>query len=149
MLMLLPMLLLTTSASKLVGLDLGLLEATGALPPPPPGPVESLTVAVSGDRTLTLTAGLRTADLGAGAGDVRLLEQSWPPVDGAMDLAALQSRLRELKALDGTRERLLLTPDDAVPARAVVLVMDAVRSDRQGPLYPEVVLAAEPAPEAP
>ncbi len=150
MFLLLPMLLLTSGASKLAGIDLRLLAGTGELPPPPPGPVESLEIAILPDRgeghPLRIRAGLRRADLGAGTGDVRVREERLPPAGGAADLAGLQSYLRGLKALDPSRRRALIAPADGVPTAAVVRLMDAVRADREGPLYPELLLSTEAAP---
>ena len=150
MFLLLPMLLLTSGASKLAGLDLRLLTGAGELPPPPPGPVEDLEIAILPDggagHPLRIRASLRRVDLGAGAGDVRVREERLPPADGAADLAGLQRYLRGLKALDPGRERALLAPADGVPTEAVVRVMDAVRADRQGPLYPELLLSTEVRP---
>lgn len=150
MFLLLPLLLLTSSASKLVGVDLGLLADAGELPPPPPGPVESLEIVIQPDEgaghPLMVRAGLRRADLGAGLGEIRLQEETLPPAGGDADLAGLQARLRTWKALDPDRSRAALTPADAVDTASVVRVMDAIRADRHGPLYPEVVLSTEPTP---
>jgi len=136
MFLLLPMLLLTTSANKLVGLDLGLLGDAGALPPPPPGPVESLMIEVRED-ALVLRAGLRRTDLGAGLGDVTVQEE----ILEGMDLVGLQGKLRAIKALDPSRERVSISPADGVDTQAVVRVMDAARGDAQGALFGQVVLS--------
>jgi len=148
MFLLLPLLLLTTSPQKLVGLDLGLLGDAGALPPPPPGPVESLEVGVDG-KTLSIRAGLRRTDVTSSMGDISLREDTLPPggsASDALDLAGLQARLRELKARDPKRQRVTVSPGEGVPLRDVVLVMDAARADARGDLFPEVVLATEAAP---
>ena len=138
MFLLLPMLLLTTSVSRLVGLDLALAQGPGELPPPPPGTVEAVTVAV-GD-ALVVTAEVRRTDVVTSAGDVEA--RRWEL--SRDDLRGLQAVLRELKARDGLANRVVLTPDDAVAAAEVVRLMDVVRSDGEGDLFGEVVLGAAP-----
>ena len=42
--------------------------------------------------------------------------------------------------LDPGHERILVVPSDEVPTQTVVTVMDAVRADETGPLFPQVAL---------
>ncbi len=134
MFLLLPMLLLTTSVSKLVGLDLALAQGAGELPPPPPGAVEAVTVVV--DEHLEVTASVRRTDVVTSAGDVEV--RSWELARG--DARGLQGVLRDLKELDPLARRVVLAPDDAVSAAELVRLMDVVRSDSHGALFDEVVL---------
>ncbi|MCB9759636.1 MAG: biopolymer transporter ExbD [Alphaproteobacteria bacterium] len=143
MFLLLPFLLLTTSVARLIGLDLALPPAGTELPPEPPGVVESLEVEVA-QRTLIVRAAVRRTDVVTSAGEVEAREQRLPPVADGLDLGGLQGTLRQLKDIDPKRARLVLAPDDALPTRQLVLLMDAVRRDRQGELYPDVALGAAP-----
>ncbi len=157
MFLLLPFLLLTTSVQKLVGLDLRI-PSSGDLPPELPGAVEDLTVRAEG-KTLTVQASVRKSDVGANIGETEARVVEVDPAGEALDLAGLQAALRTFKRLDPERTRVLLIPGDAVPGRDVVLLMDAVRADRDGELFPEVALGgieagpaeapAAPAEEAP
>ncbi len=140
MFLLLPFLLLTTSANKLVGLELTLPAEGGAIPPPARGVLEDLTVQIAGS-DLKIQAALRRMDVRSQLGETERREIVLPTASGAMDLAGLQSALRDLKGLDPDRERVMVAPADGVPARRVVLVMDAVRADTRGALFPEVVLS--------
>ncbi len=135
MLLLLPFLLMTTSAQKLTGLALGVPGPDEALPPETPGPVEKITVerVVEGYR---LTAAVRNTDVRSTAGDT---EQKTLM---AGNLTELQAALATLKALDPARERVTLIPAADTPAEEVVRWMDAVRNGPQGPLFPKVVLQA-------
>jgi len=135
MFLLLPMLLLTTSVQKLVGINLHL-PGTSELPPELPGTVEELTVQLG--EAWTVQANVRRTDVVTSAGDV---EQRSVEV---LDLAALQVELRGLKALDPDRERILLVPSDDVPSDRVIATMDALRSDAEGPLFPQIALGGAP-----
>jgi len=140
MVVLVPTVLVTSTGQKTTGLSLGLAGPGDELPPPPPGPVEALRVArVPGG--FSLTARVRRTDVLATAGEAEERDLLAP------DLASLQARLRTLKALDPSRQRLTLAPAPDSSAEEVVAWMDAVRRDTQGPLFPEVVLeAAEAGP---
>lgn len=134
MFLLLPLLLLTTSVARLVGLDLAI-AGESDLPPSPAGQVESLELLAS-PKQLSLRAGVRRTDVVTSAGDVEQREVVLEPDD----LAGLQEALRQFKGLDPERERALLRPTDDLPTRSVVHLMDAMRGDAQGPLYPQVAL---------
>lgn len=55
---------------------------------------------------------------------------------------ALTRRLRELRtAIPDVSENLVVTADKTVPYWEIVKVMDAARSDKQGPLFPAITLA--------
>ncbi|MCB9746669.1 MAG: biopolymer transporter ExbD [Alphaproteobacteria bacterium] len=152
MFLLLPFLLLTTSLSRLVGLDLRLPPTGSELPPELPGLVESVEVHAEGAR-LELRAAVRRSDVVTSGGEVEQRATPYPPLaDGSLDLVGLQAGLRSLKELDPVRSRALLVPDDALPARQLVLLMDALRADASGELFPEVALGGQVAnvsPEAP
>ena len=148
MFLLLPFLLLTTSVQKLVGLDLRI-PSSGDLPPELPGAVEDLTVRVTAKDAL-VQAQVRKSDVGANIGETETREVEVPATGEALDLAGLQAALRSFKRLDPERTRVLLVPDDSVPGRDVVLLMDALRGDADGELFPEVALGGiQDSPEAP
>lgn len=133
MLLLVPMVLLTSTGQKATGLALGLPGPDDDLPPTPPGPVEQLRVERV-EAGFRVQAAVRRTDVLASSGDVERQELE------ASDLAALQVHLRRLKRLDPDRERVTLAPGPDTPAGDVVAWMDAVRADAQGPLYPQVVI---------
>ncbi|MFT4975127.1 MAG: hypothetical protein ACI8S6_001014, partial [Myxococcota bacterium] len=135
MMLLLPMLLMATSAQKLTGLALSVPGPTEQLPPELPGVVEQLSVyrVSSGYR---VEASVRTTDIGSAAGDTEQKSFTEPT------LTALQTRLRTFKVLDPGRDRVRLIPTPDTPTEEVVRWMDAVRIDREGPLFPRVVMDA-------
>jgi hypothetical protein len=137
--LLLPFLLLTTSIQKLTGIDLQLAGSTGELAPLPPGRVEAVEVRLEG-ADLLLRSAVRTRDVTAGQGDVTWHEERFPARGDAMDLAGLQQALLRLEALDPERQRALVLPSDDTSSTRVVALVDAIRSHRGQPLYPEVVL---------
>ncbi|MCB9781059.1 MAG: hypothetical protein H6742_20990 [Alphaproteobacteria bacterium] len=135
MIVLVPMVLLTSTGEKATGLALGLPGPGEDLPPELPGPVESLRVQRV-EAGFLVTAGVRRTDVLASAGDLEQQELLAP------DLPALQAHLASLKALDPARQRLTLAPAPTSTAEQVVTWMDAVRAGPQGELYPQVVLEA-------
>jgi len=137
MVILLPLILMTTSARKLSGLTLVVPGPSEILPPEPPGPVENLTVTrlSSGFRVV---ADVRNTDVLASAGDTEHKEMVLP------DLSSLQAQLRTLKTLDPGRKQVRLIPSPTAKTTDVVRWMDAVRSDRQGELFPKVLLQTAP-----
>ncbi len=139
MFLLLPFLLLTTSADKLVALDLGLAAEDGLPPAPSTGTVESIDIALS-DRVVSIEARVRRADVTANQGEARLLQTRLLPVKEDLNLGGLQETLRGLKRLDPNRERATLRPADGTPVHEVVAVMDAMRGDSDSALFPEIVL---------
>ncbi|MCP4810668.1 MAG: hypothetical protein GY913_18365 [Proteobacteria bacterium] len=141
MFLLLPFLLLTTSVQKLVGLDLHVPPAASEIPPDPPGTVEDLRVRVQG-KSIVVSAKVRKTDVGASAGDVEERIVEVPATAEGLDLAGLQGALRVFKRLDPERAKVLLEPDDAVPGKDVVFLMDAVRADADGELFGEVALGS-------
>lgn len=134
MVILLPMLLMTTSARRLTGLTLSVAAPGDALPPLPPGPIERLAVTVDGTGGYRVQADVRSTDVRAAAGDVERRELSAP------DLRGLQGVLRTLKTLDPARKRVTLVPGAETTTQQVVSWMDAVQVDRSGELFPDVVL---------
>lgn len=133
MVILLPMLLMTTSARRLTGLPLAVAAPGDALPPLPPGPVERLVVTM-GEVGFRVEADVRNTDVRSSAGDVERRELA------ADDLRALQDVLATLKALDPNRKRITLVPGPTTTTQQVVAWMDAVKVGPRGELFPEVVL---------
>lgn len=143
LLLLLPFLLLTSSPQKLAALGFRLPLAGEGLPALPPGPVEDLVVRVEAD-ALLVQKQIRRTDLLAAVGDVDLQESTLSHTSGEFDIQGLQAALRQVKALDPTRIRLTLQPRPETTTAQVIQLMDAVRKDRFGPLFQEVVLGATP-----
>jgi len=137
MLLLVPMVLLTSTGQKATGLALGLPGPGEDLPPLPPGPVERLRVTRTADG-YRVDAGVRRTDVLATTGEVEAQQLD------VQDLPALQAQLRRLKALDPDRQRITLSPAADTPAREVVALMDAVRADGTGPLFPQVIMESTP-----
>ena len=142
MLLLLPFLLLTTSPQKLVGLGLKLptvqanaLAATGE--------VETLRVELHEDR-LVMRAALRRSDVRARTGEVEQWQQVLPHLPQetgqTIQLSEMQRHARVLKEMSPLRQRVVLVPDDSVATEEVVWVMDALREDASGELFPQVAL---------
>jgi len=140
MVLLVPLVLVTSTGQKTTGMALGLPGPGAELPPDPLGPVEGLRVQQQVDGFL-IQARVRRTDVLASWGDVELQELRAP------DLAILQDHLDHLKRLDPSRQRVTLVPQPDATAQAVVSLMDAVRTGPQGPLFPEIVL--ETAAQAP
>lgn len=150
MLLLLPFLLLTTSVQKLAGIDLRLAGSAADLPPEPPGAVENLSVWVDEDASLRVTAQVRRSDLGAGQGETEARSERIVPSGERLDLVTLQSVLRRYKELDPERTRATLIPADSLSNSQVVDLMDAMRRDGSGDLYPLVTLGVQqPVPPSP
>lgn len=144
MFLLMPFLLLTTSVQKLAGIDLHVPPAAATLPPDPVGDVEDVVVDVVG-QDLVVSASVRRTDVGASEGDVQQRVVELPRTTDGLDLAGLQDALRQLKRIDPDRKKVLLAPDDAVPGKDVVHLMDALRGDADGELFPEVALGGQAA----
>lgn len=133
--LLVPMLLLTSSLERTTGLPLGVAGSDDDLPPEPIGRVEGLRVERV-DQGYLLTADVRNTDVRASAGDTERKQLTAP------DLAALQVALQTYKGLDPERKRITLRPGADTTTDEVVRWMDAVRTGPQGELYPRVVLEA-------
>jgi biopolymer transport protein ExbD len=66
-----------------------------------------------------------------------------PSVDGAYDLASLATCARRVKNEGGPDEtQVTVTASPNVPYEVVIEVMDALRADGEGALFPEVTLGA-------
>ncbi len=139
MVIVLPLLLMTTSVQRLAGLPLSVSAPGAALPPLPPGPVERLDISpeAGGWRII---ADVRTTDVLASSGDVERRELF------ADDLLALQGVLRTLKTLDQRRTRATLMPGPDTRTDLVVAWMDAVQADNQGELFPDIILQSPGTP---
>jgi hypothetical protein len=135
--LLIPMLLLTSSLERTTGLPLGVAGSDDDLPPEPIGRVESLRVERI-EAGYLLTAEVRNTDVRSSAGDTERKQLT------ATDLAALQTALQTFKGLDPDRKRITLQPSADTTTDEVVRWMDAVRVGPQGELYPRVVLEAAP-----
>ncbi len=142
LLLLLPLLLVTTAAQKRVGLDLKISSQEGA-GAPQMGPLERLALHV-GEVGLEIRASIRKSDVTAALGDTEERRITLPHDSQGPDLAALQAALREMKRLDPTRERIELLPTDDVTAGTLMAILDAVRGDGAGPLFPQPLLGAAP-----
>lgn len=133
MVLLLPALLMATSAQKLTGLSLSVPGPSEQLPPEPTGIVERLSVTrVSAG--YQITAEVRSTDVLAGAGDTERKDLL------VASLSELQVQLATLKGLDPKRARITLVPAADTPTEEVVRWMDAVRRGPEGELYPRVIL---------
>lgn len=144
LLLLLPMLLVTSSPQKLAGIGLSVAGA-GELPPHA-GAVAAIAVEVAVDGAARVRATVRRTDVGAGVGDVAERHVEVPPLDGRLDLVRLQDALEEIRRLDPSLTRITVTPSDAASVREIVAFLDAVRARAGRPLYPDVVLAQPDAP---
>jgi len=136
--LLLPFLLLTTSAQKLVGLDMRL-PAQGAQPAADDLVLEDLVVRLS-PASMEIRTQLKRTDVRASAGEVEESRIEINDIDELPDLEALQASLRSFKRLAPERNRIRLEPTDNVTTSRVVQVMDAIRSDSDGSLFTEVAL---------
>ena len=140
LLLLLPFLLLTTSPQKLAALGFRLPPAGEGLPPLPSGVIEELWVQVDAS-ALVINKTIRRSDVDAGQGEADLTQTRVEGHQGEHDLLGLQTSLREIKQLDPTRDRIRLHPEAESTTAHVVTLMDAIRSDRFGELFGQVVLA--------
>ena len=82
--------------------------------------------------------------LGPGCGEGGTRVGPTIPADeaGRYDTDALTECLREVKSLHPDEDTIILSADPTVPYEDVVAAMDASRSDDDGPLFTEVLLAA-------
>ena len=133
MVLLLPALLMATSAQKLTGLALSVPGPAEQLPPEPTGAIERLTVTRTPQGYL-VSAAVRSTDVLASAGDTEQKELL------VADLTALQAQLAIFKGLDAVRERITLVPAADTPTEEVVRWMDAVRRGPSGELFPRIIL---------
>ncbi|MEC7948458.1 MAG: hypothetical protein VX265_12910 [Myxococcota bacterium] len=135
MVLLLPLLLMTTSLQKRAGIALGVPGPDEELPPEVPGAVEDLRV----ERRATgylVRAAVRKTDVVGTVGNTESKEVL------ADDLPGLQEVLGTFKGLDPGRDRITLVPAADTPTEEVVRWMDAVRAGPGGELFPKVILAA-------
>ncbi|MFT5685062.1 MAG: hypothetical protein ACI8RZ_006008 [Myxococcota bacterium] len=133
MVLLLPALLMATSAQKLTGLALSVPGPSEQLPPEPTGAVEKLSVSRLPSGYL-ITAHVRSTDVLASVGDTERKELL------VANLTDLQIQLAVFKGLDGKRQRITLVPGADTPTEEVVRWMDAVRRGPDGELYPRIIL---------
>lgn len=139
MVLLLPLLLMTTSLQRRAGLALGVPGPDEELPPEVPGAVEDLRVERQATGYL-VRASVRNTDVVSASGDTEAKELLAP------DLPNLQEVLATFKVMDPRRERITLVPAADTPTEEVVRWMDAVRAGPSGELFPKVILAAGPRP---
>jgi hypothetical protein len=133
MVLLLPALLMATSAQKLTGLGLSVPGPSEQLPPEPTGAVERLSVSRLPAGYL-ISAEVRSTDVLASVGDTERKELL------VSNLTELQIQLAVFKGLDSKRERITLVPSADTPTEEVVRWMDAVRRGPEGELFPRVIL---------
>ena len=134
MVLLLPMLLMTSSMQRRAGLVLGVPGPDEELPPEVPGAVESLRVSRDASGFLVYAA-VRNTDVVSATGDTEAREFH------ADTLTSLQEVLATLKRLDPARERITLVPAADTTTDEVVRWMDAVRAGPTGKLFPKVILS--------
>ena len=132
MMLLLPTLLLALSPEKSTTLPLSL-STPNALPPKQNGPVESLSILAS-KTSFEITASIRTTDVLASTGDVE--QKKWT----LNTLQSLQNTLRQIKKLDPKRNRITIYPAAESLTEDVVHWMDVIRQDKQGTLFPEIII---------
>lgn len=135
LLLLLPLLLASSSATGLTSLVLEI-PADGEGPPAvADGLVEELRVEeLPGEAGFRLITRVRRTDVRAAQGEAERREEAIGSV------AALQAALRRLKGMDPRRERLVLAPHPGETTEGVLRIMDAVTADAEGPLFGELVL---------
>ena len=131
MVLLIPMMLVTSSLERYTALTLGVPGPNDELPPELPGRVRALRVARVASGYL-VQAEVENTDVGGGGTEQRELP--------AADLPALQAVLATLKSLDPTRDRITLAPAPETSTDEVVRWMDAVRAGPSGELFPKVIL---------
>lgn len=73
--------------------------------------------------------------------DTRVPPTALPKEGSQYANARLQATLRQYKNQYDVSENLVVTPDPTIPYRQVIEAMDAVRRDKEGPLYPGVTFA--------
>jgi hypothetical protein len=140
LLLLLPFLLLTTSSQKLTALPLRL----GGLEGAQTAQIRTLTIELA-DGVAEVVAEVRRTDVLADASDVdRRRVVVVPLADGSVDCAGLSEALWSLHRLDPEPTRVRLLPDDEMATAEVVAVLDAVRARAGEPLFPDVVVGADP-----
>ncbi len=140
--LLLPFLLLTTSSQKLVGLRMKLQLPTTGQVQSMGGEVEELVVQLA-PTTIHVIASISRTDIRASPDEREKHETQLTDDENGLDLLGLQDALRSIKRLAPGRARIRIVPTDDVTVQRVVYVMDAVRSDAAGPLFPEVALGGQ------
>jgi len=93
---------------------------------------------------LSIRARLKRTDVRASTEELEEREIPVPPGETGLNLKGLQEKLRTLKALSPLQQKIALQPQDDVLTHQLVVVMDAIRSDNQGDLFPQVVLGLAP-----
>ncbi len=118
-------------------------QATGGGVAPQTGELEHIAVVMT-PTDLSIRARLKRTDVRASAEEIEEREIAVPRGESGLNLQGLQERLRSLKALSPLQEKIALQPQDDVLTHQLVVVMDAIRSDNQGDLFPQVVLGQAP-----
>jgi hypothetical protein len=138
MLLLLPVLMVSSSPVRLTSSSLQLIDAGGATPPHG-GPLASIEVHADAD-ALRIVALVQRADVRARPDEAERREVILPAVDSAPDLPGLQRALRRFSTLDPSQRRIAVRPADTLDVTSWVQLMDSVRADPQGPLFPDVTV---------
>jgi|JI7StandDraft_1071085.scaffolds.fasta_scaffold176948_2 hypothetical protein len=136
MMLLLPVLLVTSSPTRLTSSALRLLDGGGAQPPHN-GPLASVEV-IAAPEQLTVLAYVQLADVRARPEQAERRETVLPHTPAGPDLVGLQRSLRQLHRLDPSQRAIQLRPADTLDVATWAQLMDAVRSDAAGPLFPDV-----------
>ena len=136
MILLLPTLLLITSTQKTTALPLAVAGNVTDIPPASSGLIAGLDV-IANDQGFRIEAKLRKSDVLATESDVE--QKSW---DVSNELE-LQETLRELKNIDALRTRIRLKPHSNADTQTVIHLLDLLKGDRQGELFPETLIMGE------
>ena len=136
MILLLPTLMMITSTQKTTALPLAVSGNALDVPPISPGLISSLEVTAL-ESGYQLKAKIKKSDVLAGSNDVE--EKNWI----FNNEQELQDKLRELKDQDALRTRIRLKPHSSSNTQAVVQIIDFLKSDKQGELFPETLLISD------
>jgi len=136
MILLLPTLLLITSTQKTTALPLAVAGNSADIPPAESGLIASLDV-ISTDRGYLVEAKLRKSDVLATESDVET--KKWVVENDT----ELQDTLRQLKNRDNLRTRIRLKPLANAKTQTVIHLLDLLKGDREGELFPETLILGE------
>ena len=136
MILLLPTLIMITSTQKTTALPLAVSGNALDIPPISNGLISSLEVTAL-ESGYQLKAHIKKSDVLAGNSDVE--EKNWT-LENEQEL---QDKLRALKNQDTQRTRIRLKPHSSSKTQAVVHVLDLLKSDKSGELFPETLLISD------
>ena len=139
MILLLPTLLLVTSTQKTTALPLSIAGNAKDIPPAISGIISSLDVIATEDG-YRIEAKFKRTDMNASDADVE--QKSW----GINKENDLQKKLRELKNIDSLRTRIRLKPKPSADTQTVIHLLDLLKRDGEGELFPETLIFGEELP---